>query len=138
MPHGSLEFANLMDITEHLELVLTNPRYDRQRDVVSVDVQLKNISETTVKGPLKMRVMRIQSELGNPEILGAVNGEKGRGAVFEFDSVLKLNPGEVSKARRLEFQLANLRPIRRGKYDFKFNFINLDARIYGATREKKG
>jgi hypothetical protein len=134
-PHGSPELANLPDVTEYLELVLANVRYDRQHDIVSVDVRLKNISEKTVLGPLKMRVMKILSELGNPQILNAENGEKGPGAVIAFEAVPKLNPQEVSTAKRLEFQLSHLRPIRRGKADFKFGIIDLSARIYAAKGE---
>jgi hypothetical protein len=72
------------------------------------------------------------SELGNPEILNAANGEKGPGAVIAFDAVPKLNPQEVSPGRKLEFKLSNMRPVRRGKYDFKFGLIDLTARIYAA------
>ena len=132
MPHGSPELAPLTDVTACLELALANPRYDRRQDIVSVDVRLKNISPRTVLGPLKMRVMKVQSELGNPEILGAANGEKGPGAIFDFEAVLKLIPQEISPVKKLEFRLSRLRPIRRGKNDFRFGIIDLNARIYGA------
>jgi hypothetical protein len=70
------------------------------------------LSEDTIVLPVKLRVTVLTSGAGGiPVIVGADNGLKGVGAVWDLEKALigdKLKPQQKSGVRRLEFHLADL------------------------------
>jgi hypothetical protein len=98
--------------------------------------QVKNASNDTIEGPLKVRVLTLESELGVAEITSADNGETGTGAVWDFSAQLpggKLSSMSLSAPKTLTFRISNLRPLGQSR-DFKYNVLNLDTRIYGRRK----
>jgi len=129
--NGSPELTALDDATDKITLHLTNTFYDRSSNELTVVAELKNTSKDTLRAPVKVRVLRIESQVGVPVLLGADNGQAGAGAVLDFSSVLHngwLLPDSTSGLKRLLFRLTDLRPFRQGK-EFKFGLIDLDARV---------
>jgi hypothetical protein len=112
MLNGEPELAALQDVSEKVILTFTNPSYDARTGRLGVDIQLQNLSEDTIVLPVKLRVTVLTSGAGGiPVIVGADNGLKGLGAVWDLEKSLvgnKLKPQQKSGVRRLEFHLADL------------------------------
>src|SRR5207253_2441234 len=129
--NGSPQLAALEDLTPGVTLHLTNVSYDRSTNQLTLLARLKNTSMDTLRTPVNVRVIRIASDVGVPALVGADNGRPGPGAVLDFSGLLPngtLLPDSSSKAKRVVFQLTDLRPFRQGK-EFKFGLIDLDARV---------
>jgi hypothetical protein len=137
---GSAELAALEDISKSVELqMLPNAKIDRGNGTVTITGRLKNISQNdTIEGPIKVRVLTLESALGVPEILNADNGEKGTGAVWDFSSTLSgpLTTWQLAAPKTLTFKLSDIRPFGFGK-ELKTGMINIDAKVYGKIRKAK-
>ena len=137
VPHGSPELQALEDISSAVSLELTNPSYDRKQNTFGIDAKLKNTSEATIIGPIKIRVLILRSELGKPAVINADNKAIGPGAIWDLTATLNdnaLKAKETSKPKRLEFSLSQLRPFRQGK-ELKFGVLSLEAQILGRTEK---
>jgi hypothetical protein len=137
--HGARELGDLDDVTDNLTVDVRSTVYDRASGVLTLTARLKNTSKDTVRRPLKARVIRLSSELGVPAIVGAVNGEAGVGAIWEWSDAIPatgLLPDSVSSLRTLRFHVSDLRPIRRPRQPGGglSGLVRFDARIYGGTR----
>ena len=102
---------------------------------VSLTATLMNTSKSTIQGPLKGRVLTLESGLGVAQITNADNGQHGTGAVWDFTQ--QLNGGKLaslarSKPRTLTFHISDLRPLRPGK-DFNGSFLSLNVRFFAKT-----
>jgi hypothetical protein len=127
--NGAADLQDLDDISDRVVLDFGNPRFDRATNTLSTDAFLMNTSKAPLSGPIKVRVLSMRSSLGIPEILNADNGEKLKGAVWDFSALLdgnQLKPGEESKAKRLEFHLSQAKPLMRS-----IDLIDIDARVLG-------
>jgi hypothetical protein len=104
-----------------------------------MSARLQNISKDTVEGPVKVRVLTLESDLCVPEITNADNGQGGTGAVWDFTPQLSGAPLEsmkLSAARTLSFRVSDLRPLAQGK-DFKWNVLSLETRVLGKLHKVK-
>ncbi|HKZ77833.1 MAG TPA: sialidase family protein [Pyrinomonadaceae bacterium] len=131
--HGAADLADLEDISKSVTLELSRPTFDRATGTLSMAAQLKNTSKDTVEGPVKVRVLTLESEIGAPEITNADNGQNGTGAIWDFKSQLsrgQLPSMALSAVKTLTFRISDLRPLGQGR-DFKSKLLNLDARIFG-------
>jgi hypothetical protein len=143
--NGAADLANLENISEKVVIKYTNTHYDRNTNTLSVDAQLMNVSEETVVGPIKVRVTRLNSELGVAKILNTDNGENSVGALWDFTAMLKdnkLNPKERSEVKRLEFSLSDLRPLK-PSYTFSLarpafgsGLVRIEAKLLGKVEQK--
>jgi hypothetical protein len=139
--NGSTELANLENLSEKVVIRYTNTRYDRGTNKLSVDAQLLNVSNDTIIGPVKARVLRLSSEMGISRILKSENSEGGVGAVWDFTSLLKdglLRPNEKSELKRLEFIVSDLQPLRpypiaahRG-----LGLVRIEAKLFGKVAKE--
>jgi hypothetical protein len=131
--NGSDEFSKLQDISSKAWLDLSNISYDSARDVVSLDAQLINLSKEVFQGPIKVRLVMARSALADDvRVMNADNGETNAGAVWDFGSRLKdnlLKPGQTSQAKRLTFNLSNVRQPRLDNFDG--GLLKLDVRVLG-------
>jgi hypothetical protein len=137
--HGAADLADLKDISKSVTLELSKPDLDRVKGTLSVSARLKNISKDTVEGPVKVRVLTLESDLGVPEITNADNGQDGTGAVWDFTPQLSGAPlasMKLSAARTLTFRVSDLRPLAPGK-DFKRSVLNLGTRVFGKLHKEK-
>ena len=137
--HGDPELADLKDISKSVTLELSKPNLDRVNGTLAMSARLQNISKDTVEGPVKVRVLTLESDLCVPEITNADNGQGGTGAVWDFTPQLSGAPLEsmkLSAARTLSFRVSDLRPLAQGK-DFKWNVLSLETRVLGKLHKVK-
>lgn len=112
--NGSTDLSQAHDSTAKVTLEMTNASWQPAKGVVVVEAWLVNTSRETIKGPVKVRVLSLRSNVGIPRILNAENGRTGTGAVWSFSGTLKegkLNPGERGERIPLEFALSDMRPL---------------------------
>jgi len=129
--NGSLDLAQLDDVSSSTMLELSDCNYDNANNVVSCSARLKNTSQDTLPVPLKMRVVTFTSDLGTPRILNADNGEGGAGAVWEFGKEIDsgwLKPGENSHSKLFRFQILNPQEFWQNN-QFKSTFVLMDFRV---------
>jgi hypothetical protein len=133
--NGSEELARFADASTKATLILSNMIYDPNHLIVSTDTQLKNLSQEILFGPIKLRALKLQSEVAQKvEIIGAENGKTQAGAIWDLTQLLtnnQLKPGETSKRTKLTFKLSGLispKPIPNRTP----RPITLDARILAA------
>jgi hypothetical protein len=62
--NGSAELAPLEDVTDKIDLDVLSTDYERKSNRLTVRVKLKNTSDQAVEGPLKLRLIDLDSELG--------------------------------------------------------------------------
>jgi hypothetical protein len=112
--NGSKELAEFSDASAKATLILSNMIYDPKSMIVSTDAQLKNLSQDILFGPIKLRALRLQSEMGREvEIIGADNGMKRAGAVWDLTKLLQTNqlmPGEITRPIKFSFKLSGFIP----------------------------
>lgn len=131
--NGSAELAALEDVTDKIDLDVLSTDYERKSNRLTVRVKLKNTSDQAVEGPLKLRLIDLDSELGRAQAADSENGISGPGAVWSLDAVVPsgaLKPGEESGPRDLTFRLSELRPFRDGK-TIRYGLVSLQARVLG-------
>jgi hypothetical protein len=134
-PNGSPELAALEDVSEHVTLEYSNVHYDRKTELGSMDVRLHNASSSLALSALKMRVLVLASEAGEPEILNADNQIKTRGALFDFVSLLNgksLAPGALTQPKHVTFRLTGFKSLRpTGSSVPVDSLLTMDARVLG-------
>jgi hypothetical protein len=131
--NGASQLESLDDVSSAVTLELANCGEEPASDVVSCTARVKNISKMTLTGPLKLRVVELRSELGEPQILDADNGQRGAGAVWDFSNFLRshsLGPGESSNPKQLRFKILNEKSLRQGDH-FRTTFVTVDGRVFG-------
>jgi len=137
--NGARELADLDDVTKNVTMELSNTVFDRSKNVVTMKGRLRNTSKQTVLGPLKARVISLQSDVGAPAILDSANGMAGTGAIWDFSRSIKedgLKPDETSTDQDLRFSLSDLRPLREGKR-LRFGLVGFDVKILGHIQKSK-
>jgi len=134
--NGSPDLAQLEDVSSSTMLELTDCNYEKTNNVVSCSARLKNTSTQALPAPLRMRVISLTSELGEPRILNADNGANGAGAVWEFGKEIDnglLKPGENSHSKLFRFQMVNAQEFWQDNR-FKSTFVLMDFRMLGQTQ----
>ncbi|MGH9453903.1 MAG: hypothetical protein ACRD2O_08035, partial [Terriglobia bacterium] len=136
--NGSPELSGYEDVSSQVSLLLSDANFDRHTNMVTVTAQLHNNSKRTLRGPIKVRAIELNSELGSPQVLHADNGLAGVGAVWDFTQSLKdgqLAPNEDSAAKQLSFRLSDVRSARQGRI-FKHGLIDLQAKVLASAQGK--
>jgi hypothetical protein len=113
--NGSVELAGLNDVSEKAIINYMSPHYDLSTGIGSVDAQIQDVSKDTIAGPIKVRVISLESPMGGkPKILTSDNKGTGSGAIWGFKDLpldRKLKPGEKSGTKHLEFSISDLPPL---------------------------
>ena len=139
--NGAADLADLEDISEKVRIDYTNTHYDRVSNTISVDAQLVNVSDETIIGQVKARVISLKSDIGIPKVLNGDNGEGSVGVVWDFSPLLKdnrLQPKEKLGIKRLVFSLSDLRPLVRPLKDEEvaIELISLQAKLFGKMEKQ--
>ena len=137
--NGARELADLDDVTKNVTMELSDTVFDRPKNTVTMKGRLRNTSKQTVLGPLKARVISLQSDVGTPAIVDSANGLAGTGAIWDFSRSIKddgLKPDEASTDQELRFRLSDLRPLRDGKR-LRFGLVGFDVKILGHIQKDK-
>jgi hypothetical protein len=112
--NGSIDLADLDDLTRLITLKAMPTAYDRGAETASVTLRLINSSPKTLRGPFKLRLLRADSDVAALESVGASNGLTGPGAVWDVSSSTdgsRLDPGATSGPFVLTFKLHDVRPL---------------------------
>jgi hypothetical protein len=138
--NGATDIADLEDISKSVRLDVSKVSFDRESGTLTMTAQLRNMSKDTVVGPIKVRVLTLESGLGVPEIINADNGEHGTGAVWDFASTLPNESGSLtamqsSAGKPLRFHLTDLRSFGAWR-ELKSNVMRMDTRVYGKVRKQ--
>jgi len=137
--HGATDLSDLDDVSKAVTLELSNMKFDRATGAVTVSARLKSASKDSVEGPIKVRVLTLESDLGVAEVTNADNGEHGTGAIWDFTQQLtgkQLESMKQSESRILTFLVKDLRPLRPGR-DFKRSLLTVDSHVYGKLHKVK-
>jgi hypothetical protein len=142
-PHGSQKYERFQNIGPNLQLEIVNTDYDNTRHEMSLTVQLRNMSNTQIDGPILLRLLSVFSKQSAVSVVGADNRSTGDGAAWEFLSLnpdgskpsLKPNATSVTKTLRFRFSKAlDIVP------DNPFGYpplINFDLQILGEVPVSK-
>jgi hypothetical protein len=140
--NGGGDLANLVNLSDRVNLETISTSYDRQTNRITFHTVLKNASQVdTVRGPIKARVLVLASENARTvEVANPDNALHGIGAVWDFTPQLgngMLLPNATSAPKDLVFQLTGLLPFREGT-DLHLGFVTMDAKLLGpAMRERR-
>ncbi|MGH7467826.1 MAG: sialidase family protein [Longimicrobiales bacterium] len=92
-------------VTELVQVIAAQPKYDEATGTSTVELQLRNVSTQTVYGPLRVRLARVIS--GATHIANVIDNsdtrQKAEGTSWDFSTLLgtraRLEPGMVSEAK---------------------------------------
>jgi hypothetical protein len=138
--NGSSELASLGEVSSKVKLEVETVTYDRATNNGVLRARLENTSKSdTIRGPLKIRVIDVASDVGVPTLTNSDNKKETIGAVFDFSSLIPngmLAPGAKSQSREIRFHLTDLRPVVEGE-QMRLGLIRLDARVLGKAAPAK-
>ena len=137
--NGSRMLADYADVTDRVALDVTDLHYARATNLLTATVRVRNTSADTVRAPLALRLLAVQSEVGVASVrTGDRVGEVRAGAVFDLappGGAGALPPGASTAPRTLTFHLADVRPFRQGR-DFRLGLVTFDARVLSGGRSR--
>jgi hypothetical protein len=138
LKNGAADLADLDDVSKSVTLQISRTSLDRATGRIALTAQLKNLSSDTVTGPLRVRVLTLESQLGVAEITNADNGEHGTGAVWDFSNTIHgpLAPMQMSDAKSFTFHVSELRTLGAGR-ELKSGVVRMDTRVYGKLHKPK-
>jgi hypothetical protein len=94
--NGSPELASLRDVSSSTQLGFANGIYQSSTGELSVDLYVKNTSTKVLRGPLKMRVSRISSDIGDISNVMIDGTNAGPGTILDI-AATGLGVGKVSQ-----------------------------------------
>lgn len=106
-------------LNKKITLIFDPIKYDLEKQEALIPIRLKNISDEVIFGPFTVEVKSLIREndvkyygkewIDVPQILNALNGKKGVGAVMDYSSVLGdfnlLKPSAITEAVKWKFKL---------------------------------
>jgi hypothetical protein len=132
--NGSPALADLADVSDKVDLQVLSTSYDEKAQTVTISARLKNHSKDTLRGPMKARVVVLQSDFAVPHVANADNQMAGTGAVWDFSSLLnngELKPDETTQAKTLLFHLQDVWPLDISAHEGVYNrsLVNFEAKV---------
>ncbi len=125
MRNGAADLADLDDLTSMTTLERVSSSYDRRGQTTTMTVRLRNTGTRHLGGPFNVRLIGVESDIGNVEVAGASNGVTGPGAIWDVTSYVDgshLDPGSSSRPFTLTFQLHDVQPFVKDRVD-RFNTV---------------
>ncbi len=133
--NGTRELAQLVDVSSSVEVAIVSTDYDRLSSNVTVGVTVKNSSAEAIHGPLKLRLVNMSSNVGNPTVVNADNQFSQAGAVWDVSSLLNQNilkPNQSSAVKQLIFRLDDAVVLSQDK-NVRLGLLDLDIRTLAAS-----
>lgn len=144
MENGSPELAQLEDVSKLVRLEFLDRHYTLEGHSVDFDLRLENSSKTTIRGPLKVRVLDVGSYVGEVTIQSSGNERRAEGAVWDFSPLLPggaFAPGDLTKPIHVRLTLHGIDPFSQiGRFSFFLTPLAvLTTKVLaGSVEEKKG
>jgi hypothetical protein len=133
--NGDPSLSALADVTDAVSVTALNPHYNPQTGLGTLTVALRNTSKNPLRGPLKLRLLHVESELAIVTMQNADNGITEGGAIWDLTPKVPstgLAPGAPAVMQDLTFRVSSVRPLQRGPglNDFKRVFGRFMMRVY--------
>jgi hypothetical protein len=136
MRDGSEELAGMDELSPHVQLRYTSSVYDPATHRIRLGLQLVNTSRDTIVGPLKVRLLHLDSDLGPPRLQAAEgDGRASSAPIVDLTPTLRLgrlNPGDTTSTRMLTWEIRPFETRLRGAY--ARDVVRFDARVFGHRR----
>ncbi len=119
--NGSTELANLKDASKLVRLGFTSRVYNRETHALDFDLQLENVSESKVGGPLKVRVLDIGSRVGSVTVKTGDRETIAEGSVLDFSSLFTggiLKRGDVTKPIHVRLNMRGIDPFSLSSFGY--------------------
>jgi hypothetical protein len=133
--NGLEPLADLDDVTDRVEAVVDAIKYDTAHNRGEVVVRLKNVSSGVIAGPVKVRVLSMAGQLGEPTLVREDGDSSG---ILSFGNDV-IRPNELSKAQTLVFTIASHHQPVQG-HDFRpvqLQFLNMRLKVFGSRTDTK-
>lgn len=137
--NGDPALADLKDVSSDINLEVVSSNYDRSSNTETLGVRLKNNSDKTISGPVKLRLLSVSSAIGTAAAANADNKLPAAGAVWDLSSLLKdnsLKPEEKSEVKQLVFNIKDPLDLMDGKV-LREKVLDFDVRILAQKEEEK-
>jgi hypothetical protein len=134
--NGAADLAGLDNLSKQVGVDLTDMSYDRKSGTLKATLRVENTSHDTIIGPLKVRVIKMTSDIGTPEIVRSDNGVSGVGAQWDLTSLLPaggLMPDSLSRSRQITLHISDVQPMKSGR-DYKNKAATIETRVFGKAR----
>ena len=115
--------AKAVDISDSVSVDVSSASFDRGSDTVTVVVRLRNTSSSIMRGPFTVRVLGIDSDLGDP------TGDDNDWILTDTS----LAPGALSREKTWRFFLDNPRPYRNGNR-YRLGLLKMRFAVSSAAR----
>jgi hypothetical protein len=135
--NGSAELAALEDVTPNIALEYGALRYEALTHTIVFDAVLRNKSARVISGPLMARLVSLSSPKSELEAVGAVNGVRGPGAVWDWTSAIAggtFNPSQSSEPVKLVFSVKGASLQAGDLGDIRFGIRLLSGHVTGTSK----
>jgi len=133
--NGATDLSDLEDLTPSTTLDRVSANDDRRTQTTTMTVRLRNTGTRRLEGPFKIRLISVESDVGNVEVAGASNGLTGPGAIWDVTSYAAggyLDPGSASRPFTFVFRLHDVRAFVQGHTDrFTSIVVRFFSRVLG-------
>jgi hypothetical protein len=129
--NGSPDLAGLKDASDDVAVKVVSSDLDRAANTVTLGVQLKNTSKSTIEGPVKLRLVNLISTLGRAAASNADNHAADAGALWDVSQFLKdnaLRPDETTAVAKLIFRVEPTRDFWTGE-ELRYKVLDFDVRV---------
>jgi hypothetical protein len=136
-PRRHLAGPTVVDLSDRVTLEVERTEYDPANHVASLTVRLRNTSDSPISAPLHVRLLTLNSEIGNPRALDADNALEGPGALYDVSALVTggtLAPHTSSEERVLRFGINEPRPFKQGD-DIKLVVLSFTCEVLGERHE---
>ena len=137
--NGDPSLSVLTDVTDAVAVTSFDPAYDPVTQTGKLTIALRNTSKNNLLGPIKLRLLHVESDVAIITMQNADNGIGGGGAIWDLTTKTPptgLSPGAPPVLQDLTFQASSVRPFQRGPGfdDFKFLLAHLTMRVYAQRK----
>jgi hypothetical protein len=132
---GGKELASLENITSALEIQYTSSVWNPRTKTVSLEYQFLNTSHDTIAGPLKVRVVQLESDLGRPTLIFPDGRFGVAGSAFDVSHAIPsggLAPGQTSKPQKLKVKFDRLSELPGER---RQDVVHMKMMMFGARRK---
>jgi len=117
--NGASELSNWQDLTPKLVMQFANAKFDATKKIATIEAYLVNASKDPIRGPFKLRLLSLQTQMGEVRLIESANSYQGAGAIVNVDREIPnatLEAGARTDAIRLRFsvsdpQLKTIKPV---------------------------
>ena len=127
--NGDPSLEGLHDLNPRVTLRYRSERLDPRTGDLQIAASLVNRSNTPIHGPVKLRLLWVESQCGKAIAVNAANEFAGPGAIWDFSGALtgeKLDAWAVSRPIVLEFNIRHLELAQ-----MRFPALTFETRAFG-------